>query len=378
MKNALYGLDQSGKEWNDELHQWLSGVAVGGSKVLWNPVCMWNKLRNLEEEFFADLNTKYSIQDQGRLHNYLGIQVETENEGMRIHQTKYAKEVLERFGFENARGSRSPMATNLKLQSSAEGDKEPGIEYREAIGSLMYLATSIRPDLAYCVGYHSKFTEKPTCAHGRAVKRVLRYLAATVGRRIYFRPEAKKDTSKFVKIEGFCDADWGNCPDTRKSVTGNVMKVAGGPVAWAARRQSIVAQSTAEAENVAACEACQEGRALVNVVMETLPDYSVKLSLGIDNQAALSLAEHPTYSRKTRHIELGYHYEQEQVAQGAVKLWKVEGENNPADVFTKPLNSTRLNKLVNLIGMQPEAQMTLREIRRTAYAQIKLAGDPKG
>lgn len=155
---------------------------------------------------------------------------------MHLHQTKYAKEVLCRFGFENAGGSRSPMEPILKVQSSSEGNNEPGIDYRAAIGTLMYLSTSTRPDLAYCVGYLSRFTENPTCARGGAVNRVLRYLAATVDRGIYFKRIKEENASKEVKMEGFCDADRGNCPDTRKSVTGYVTNVAGGPVAWSARR----------------------------------------------------------------------------------------------------------------------------------------------
>ena len=83
-----------------------------------------------------------------------------------------------------------------------------------------------------------------------------------------------------------------------------------------------MAQSTAEAEYVAAWEACMEGRSLVNLLSEVMPDHGV-LKLGIDNQAAYVLATSPTYSRQTRHIELRYHYVREQVKQRKVTLWKV-------------------------------------------------------
>ncbi|OWY93345.1 Copia type Polyprotein, partial [Phytophthora megakarya] len=105
-----------------------------------------------------------------------------------------------------------------------------------------------------------------------------------------------------------------------------------------ARRQSVVAQSTEEAEYVASCEACMDGREIANILMEVLPKgIDVCFNLGVDSQSALALATSPTYSRKTRHIELRYHFVRDQVVKGQVVLWKMSGDDNPADMLTKPL-----------------------------------------
>ncbi|KAE8968944.1 hypothetical protein PR003_g28871 [Phytophthora rubi] len=80
------------------------------------------------------------------------------------------------------------------------------------------------------------------------------------------------------------------------------MMVERGPVAWAARQQSVVAQSTAEAEYVALCEVCLEGKSLLSILTEAVPEQQVEPTLGVDNQAAIALASNPTYNRKTRHI----------------------------------------------------------------------------
>ncbi|KAE9000791.1 hypothetical protein PF005_g15104 [Phytophthora fragariae] len=132
------------------------------------------------------------------------------------------------------------------------------------------------------------------------------------------------------------------------------MMLAGGPVAWAARRQSIIALSTAEAEYAASCEACHEGRAMLNLLVEVLQNHVAEFKLGVDNQAAAALASRPSYSRKPRHIELRYHYVRKMVNMKIVKMWKVDGDANPADLFTKPLGFARLNQLKSPIGMQPE------------------------
>ncbi|GMF54389.1 unnamed protein product [Phytophthora fragariaefolia] len=142
--------------------------------------------------------------------------------------------------------------------------------------------------------------------HAGALKRVLRYLAATKNHGVFFK--------QILKIDGFVDADWGNCPDTRNSVTGYVMVMVGGPVNWAARRQNIVALSTAEAESASACEARQEGQAIENILMELSATGEISFKLGVESQTAIALATRPTYSRKTRHIELRLHYVREMAA----------------------------------------------------------------
>ncbi|KAE8906571.1 hypothetical protein PF010_g26437 [Phytophthora fragariae] len=88
-----------------------------------------------------------------------------------------------------------------------------------------------------------------------------------------------------------------------------------------------------------------------NILQEILPLRSVKLRIGIDNQAAFVMATNPTYSRRTRHIELRWHFVRDQVEKGAIELHKVKGEINPADTFTKPLDKKKLKALLLLAGI---------------------------
>ncbi|KAG3115460.1 hypothetical protein PI124_g5330 [Phytophthora idaei] len=114
----------------------------------------------------------------------------------------------------------------------------------------------------------------------------------------------------------FRDSDWANAPESRKSTTGFVFTLGGGAVSWMFRRQSVIAFSMAEAEYVAACEATTEETAASNILQEVLRQQDVKLRFGIDNQAAHVLATNPTYSRRTRHIELRWRFVREQVLRG--------------------------------------------------------------
>lgn len=93
--------------------------------------------------------------------------------------------------------------------------------------------------------------------------------------------------------------------------------------------------SATEAEYVAACEASMEAMTESNILQAILPQHTIKLRTGIDNQAAHIMTTSPTYSRCTHHIELRWHYVREQVQKGVIELHKVKGEANFVDTFTK-------------------------------------------
>ncbi|OWZ05055.1 hypothetical protein PHMEG_00022927 [Phytophthora megakarya] len=212
-----------------------------------------------------------------------------------------------------------------------------------------------RLDMAYAVGKFSRFVNPILI-----IMRCLRVLAATKDHGFFFDRMKAETMATSITIEGFCDADWANCPHTWKGISGFVLSIGGGPVFWSARRQSFVAQSTAEAEYVAACEACMEGRELVNKIY-------VQFNLGIDSQSASVLAANPTYSRRTRQIELRFHFVRDQVMKSQMKLWKVLGTNNPADILTKPLALERFAALKTKLGMLPKIASTPRQINRKAF-----------
>ncbi|GMF18521.1 unnamed protein product [Phytophthora fragariaefolia] len=278
--------------------------------------------------------------------NFIGIQEEQRAEGIRIHQEKYCKELRDRYGFVGAHMSTTPMETNAKFSQGDVQDNEdrPSFDFRGAVGALVYLPISTRPDIAFSVGYLSVFVSKPTKKHCGALTRILCYLVGTTNLGIMYSGSSSMDDR--VIVSGHCDAD---DPDTRKSDTGFVLTIAGGAVAWTARRKTIVAQSTAEAEYVVACEAMMEGHGVLNMLDEALPKINVntELTMGVDNSAAIAIATAPTYSRKTWHIELRWQYVRNQVLKKLVSIFEVDG----ADMFTKALPKGQLVKFRSMIGM---------------------------
>ena len=95
-------------------------------------------------------------------------------------------------------------------------DNMVSFPYREAVGSMMYLATSTRPDISFAVGLLSRFVNQPSHKHVGAVKRVFCYLASTMNYGINYQCQYG-NTSQIV-IDRFSDSDWGGDPDTRRSM----------------------------------------------------------------------------------------------------------------------------------------------------------------
>jgi len=88
----------------------------------------------------------------------------------------------------------------------------------------MYLAVATRPDLAYSVGILSRFLDSPTEEHWNAGKRVLRYLSGTTDIGITYGHDGSNN------LIAYSNADWANCVNTRRSTSGIVLMLNGGPI----------------------------------------------------------------------------------------------------------------------------------------------------
>jgi hypothetical protein len=107
------------------------------------------------------------------------------------------------------------MEPRLKLSKASSAPTVDPAMYRSIVVSLRYLVNT-RPDLAYSVGYISRFMEKPTTEHLAAVKRVLRYIAGTLHFGCHYKRKKK------AQLVGYSDSDLAGDVDTRKSTTGVV------------------------------------------------------------------------------------------------------------------------------------------------------------
>ncbi|XP_073360341.1 uncharacterized protein [Aegilops tauschii subsp. strangulata] len=137
-------------------------------------------------------------------------------------------------------------------------------------------------------------------------------------------------------LVGFVDSDFGGDLDKRRSLTGYVFTIGGCAMSWRATLQSIVACSTADAEYMALSEACKEAIWLRGLYAELCGDSSCP-TIFSDSQSAIYLTKNPVYHERTKHIDVGFHYIRDVVAEGNLKVCKISTHDNPADKMTKPV-----------------------------------------
>ncbi|XP_045463749.1 secreted RxLR effector protein 161-like [Harmonia axyridis] len=179
-----------------------------------------------------------------------------------------------------AKPAETPMIQNDCL--SDENKKKINFPYREAVGSLLYISSKTRPDIAYAVSFCSRKMENPTRNDVNNVKRIMRYLKDTKADGIVYRKTTQ------LEIAAYSDSDFAGDETTRKSTTGYVVYYCNGPVTWCSRKQPVVALSSTEAEFIAAAE-CVKELLYIKVLIEHLTSNNLKVILNIDNQSAIAI-----------------------------------------------------------------------------------------
>ena len=191
----------------------------------------------------------------------------------------------------------------------------------------------------------SRFASHPGSAHVSALKHLLRYIQGTRQLGITFIRNGGS-------LVGYTDSDWAKDIPTRKSVSGNIFMLAGGPVSWSSKAQTCVAQSSTEAEYVASAEAAKELIWLRYLLRDIYHPPSQATPLFIDNRGASLLAKNPVYHNRTKHIDIRHHFIRQCVSDGLIDVKLISTSDNAANLFTKSLGRIKLQLFRSLIGLQ--------------------------
>ena len=360
LNKSLYGLKQSGRNWNNILHSHL--IEEGFTQSLSDP-CLYTRNTDVvtmiviiwvddiiigcnnddvRDRFKERLSQLFSMKDLGQIAYFLGIQFEREGNFVTMHQSQFIKKILQKFGMENCRPRSTPCEINANKPCENEGS-EPADStlYRSIVGSLIYLMTATRPDLCYVVTRLSQHMSSPTLDDFTRAKHVLRYLKNTADQGLVY-----KKSSEPPKLTGHCDSDWGSSDD-RRSITGYCFGLSSDEsiISWKSKKQHTVALSTCEAEYMSICAAVQEGKFLTQILSEMLPQTEgSKFDLYCDNQGAIALSKNPVQHQRSKHIDIKYHFIRSEVQNETLNLMYVPTGDNIADVFTKPVSRVRLDK----------------------------------
>ena len=162
---------------------------------------------------------------------------------------------------------------------------------------------------------------KPSKADMGAAKHLLRYLAGSADFFITYRQGG-------FKLAALPDENWGNNPDNAKSTSSNIVMLANAPIIFEVGSQGLTAQSTMEAELVAAALTMKEAVFCKSMTQELgFKDGFDSIPLHIDNTLALHVAENRTCSPRAKHIALRYFFMQELVEAGTIAIHYVKTQD---------------------------------------------------
>lgn len=355
LQKSLYGLKQASKMWNEKLHNVL--IENNFKQSLCEPCIYTQKIENdyviisvyvddcyffhsknslIKKQLLNVLQNQFNIKNLGSLRNCLGMRVTRDRKKgiLCLDQTEYIKKLLRRFNMETCKPVSTPMVLNCKLIKNNDVNvhlNDESYNYRQLMGSLMYLSVCTRPDISFSCSQLSQFNNCFDKSHWTAAKRILRYLAGTINNSLCFIKSGN------LSLAGYTDADWGNDVNDRKSYTGFVVKLGKSTVNWESRKQRCVALSSTEAEYLAIGDICKDLSFTKNLLSELITE-EVSCIVYNYNQSALKLLECKEFCHKrTKHIDIRFHFVKDLIKNKSISVKYLSTDKMIADVMTKPL-----------------------------------------
>ena len=317
------------------------------------------------DELFKGLEKTFRIKDEGKLETFLGCLIQRAEDGS-IHISQPAKckkaGVAAGVDGETRKPVRVPSKGVLRKPETprAEMSEEDAkfvdsIDYRAFVGLCLHVYVFTRPEIGYAINQLASHSNDPRREHVEAAKQLGRYLADNMELGIRY----DGGTEDMVKV--YCDADFADCVDTRRSISGFVIMMYGGAVSWSCRKQPSVALSTMEAEAVALRISFCEVIGLkwdMEVFDPVLGDMAWRLFE--DNQSLIAVVcniDGGKYEAR-KHIAVRVMWLREVVATKVVEVEYVDTAEQTADVLTKALPVKEFEKhrnaMLNMAAVDEE------------------------
>ncbi|XP_051122135.1 uncharacterized mitochondrial protein AtMg00810-like [Andrographis paniculata] len=266
---ASFGEASQSQAWNSAMAEELDAMARNG------------KDEHRIVEIKQTLHEQFTIKDLGAASYYLGLELRRGNDGIRVSQSKFTNDLLEEFQVSQNFRAHTPLGTIKPLHRDSVLFSQPHL-FRKLVGKLIYLGFS-RTDLSFAVQQLSQFMHAPTEDHWLAATHILQYLRNTSSLGLFF------PTRSPLELTGYCDSDWGNCLDTRRSLSGYCVFFGGTWIAWKTKKQQAVSKSSTEAEYRNIVVAISE-LLWIHYVLESLRvSVPRPIPLYCDNESAITL-----------------------------------------------------------------------------------------
>jgi len=293
-----------------------------------------------------DFMVRWDCRDLGECKEFLRMRIIRNQNRILLDQSSYLDKVVERFGMKNAKFAQTPLpAGYTPKENKLAVNATLRTEYQQVIGSLLYIMLGTRPDIAFAVTKMAQFAANPSKEHLDKAKYIVRYLASTPKYALVLDGASNKG------LIAYSDSDYAGDPIKRRSQTGYFFKLANGAISWQSRAQKTVALSSTEAEYMALSD-CSHQAVWMQQLYSELGLTQRPTPICADNQGSIFIGSNPVQERRTKHIDVRYHYIRECVEDGKVELFWVPTDENPADMFTKNLGHVKFLQFRSMLGLE--------------------------
>ncbi|GJT28435.1 retrovirus-related pol polyprotein from transposon TNT 1-94 [Tanacetum coccineum] len=354
LKKDLYGLKHDPRAWYDTLSRFLldnkfskgavdltlctqkTGKHILLVQIYVDDIIFASTDPKAYDIFSNEMSSKFQMSMMGQMSFFLVLQVSQSPGGIFINQSKFALEILKKFGMDSCDPVDTPMVDRLKLDEDPLWIPVDQTRFCSMVGSLMYLTAS-RPDLLFDVCMCARYQALPTKKHLEALKRVFWYLRGTINWGLWY----PKDIA--MALTAYADVDHAGCQDTQ-SMLGSAQFLIDKLVSRSSKKQKSIAISTTEAEYIAMSGCCAQ----ILWMRSQLTDCGFpfnKIPLYCDNRSAIALCCNNVQHSRSKHIDIQHHFIREQVEKGVVELYFVTTDYQLANIFTKALPRERYFRL---------------------------------
>ena len=367
LRKALYGLRKSPRWWFDTLAPKLR--ALGFLPFNCDVCAFVDSERGIYLVIYVDdfliaapttvliaevrnaLARLFELKDLGPVKTFLGTRITRDRPNRKVYldQSEYVKKMLERFGYTELSGVKTPWPTNVKLPKTWNPVPGSTEDYVRETASINFLATGTRPDIQYTVNRLAEGNKGPSKEHLMVLKNLWRYIAETgqlalvIGGSTYSLED--------MNLHAYGDASFADDLMTRVSTGGHVAFMAGCPVMWKSKKQTIVTLSTTEAEFVNLTPTIKSAQWIAEICQNAGIPQPTPIVIHTDSQNAHLAVMNPMNAARTRHIDVRYKWITQAVKKGDVTVQFVATNLMKADGFTKPLLRTKHAEFVKQLGL---------------------------
>ena len=368
LRMALYGLRQSAREWALTLIAWLEEWGFvrcvadrylfvwhgdGGDVIyllVWvDDLFMGHRGDATRGRFMAAFQKRFRVKDLGLMRQALGASVDQslDKGTVSLSLESYISDVARRYSLHvDMSWADIPVPVAQAKDCVAARPTESEVletveEYRVIVGSIVFVATFARPDVAFAAHFLAGFMHRPGAVHLRLARRVLGYLSRTRAMAITYSRSAGPPNVSFSPGESseppslspgvLVDTDHG----VARSVTGWLLMLAGAAVSWAVRGQRLPSLSSAEAELYGLSTAVCNVLVCIQVLEELGVDVVSPVTILTDSRGARLLALDCASAARTRHIHRRWFFVRHHADEGTVAVKAIKGSDNHSNFLTK-------------------------------------------